>query len=106
LAEEGLFDRLMDEAEAKGVSALRDFEPDLAARYPERVLALHEKDLMGKDGNDPRVGSTRNSYKYFADSVRHLRSIEGGDAVADRITSKVLQMYPRRPALRDELGRA
>ena len=105
-AAEGLYDRLMDEVEAKGLWALHEFEHDLAAHYPERVLALYENDLMGKDGKSPRVGSSRNVYANFADSVNHLRSIEGGDEVANRIIDTVLSIYPRRPALREELGRA
>ena len=104
--EEGLFDRLMDEIEQMGVPALRGFEELLVPRYPDRVLAMYRKSLLGSGGQEPPVGSTRNSYARFASQVKHMRSIPGGNKLADQIVTKVLELYPRRPALRDELSRA
>lgn len=104
--EEELFDRLMDEIEAVGISALKGFEEPLTPRYPERILAMYRKDLLGPGEAEPPVGSTRNSYATFAGQVRHVRSIPGGDELADYVIAKVLELYPRRPALRDELAQA
>ena len=104
--EEELFDRLMDEIEPKDVFELREFEEFLAPRYPQRILAMYRKKLLGPGEVDPPVGDTRNSYATFAGQVRHVRSIPGGDDLADHIIAKVLELYPRRPALRQELGRA
>ena len=104
--EEELFDRLMDEIEAMGVPALRGFEEFLAPRYPERVLAMYRKDLLGQEEGKPPVGSTRHSYAQYASQVKHVRSIPGGSELADEIVEKVLELYPRRPALRSELSRA
>lgn len=105
-AEEGLFDRLMNEIESKGTSPLGEFECYLKDRYPERLLALYQVELLGKGGDNPPVGSKRSSYYHYAARVRHLRTIPGGDEVADRIIARVLEIYPRRSALRDELGSA
>lgn len=105
-AEEELFDRLMDEVEPQGVSALRGFEEFLAPRYPQRILAMYRKEFLGPGEVKPPVGDTRNSYATFAGQVRHVRSIPGGDELAEYVIAKVLELYPRRPALRQELGRA
>ncbi len=104
--EEGLFDRLMDEIEPQGVHALEEFEELLAPRYPQRILAMYRRKLLGPGEVKPPVGDTRNSYATFAGRVQHVRSIPGGDELADYIIAKVLELYPRRPALREELGRA
>ena len=104
--EEELFDRLMDEIEVMGVPALRGFEEFLAPRYPERILAMYRKDLLGQEEGKPPVGSTRHSYAQYASQVKHVRSIPGGGELADEIVEKVLELYPRRPALRSELSRA
>ena len=103
---EGLFDRRMDEIEPKGVFALRGFEELLTPRYPERILSMYRKDLLGTGEKKPPVGSSRSSYARYARQVRHMRSIPGGDELADHIIEKVLELYPRRPALRSELSRA
>ena len=103
---EELFDRLMDEIEPKGVFALRGFEELLTPRYPERILSMYRKDLLGTGEKKPPVGSSRSSYARYARQVRHMRSIPGGDELADHIIEKVLELYPRRPALRSELSRA
>lgn len=104
--QEKLFDRLMDEIEQVGVPALSGYEELLAPRYPERVLAMYRKGLLGPGGRKPPIGSTRNAYARYASQVKHVRSIPGGDELADHIVARVLELYPRRPALRDELSEA
>lgn len=102
LAAEGLFDRLMDEIEKKGLSALGSHEEELVARYPKRVLKLYLDDA---EHNSLFPGGNRKDYQSFARRLSHIKTIPGGSEHVARIVGNMREQYARRPALMDELSR-
>ena len=102
LAAEGFYDMLMDEVEAAGLSTLEGHEGTLAERYPERVLAMHLKELKS---NQTYPGNDRTAYRRFCERLAHVKKLPGGEAAVAQIVDEMRRTYPRRPALLDELSR-
>lgn len=102
LAAEGLYGMLMDEVEATGLFALDKYEAELAKRYPERVLAMHLKEI---EGNQTYPGHNRKAYQLFCQRLVHIKGLPGGEIEVHRIVEQIRCEYPRRPALLDELSR-
>ena len=102
LAAEGLYDRLMLEAEKGGASAVRAYESELVPHYPDRVLKVYLDELVAHGANP---GSSRKAYRYLAQELRHVKSLPGGEAPVRRFVAQMRQRFPRRPALLDELSR-
>lgn len=101
LAAEGLYNMLMDEAEAAGLFALGKHEAALAERHPERVLTLHLREL---EDNPRYPGSNRKGYQQFCQRLVHIKALPGGEAAVQKIVEQTRLKYPRRPALLDELS--
>ena len=101
LAAEGLYDRLMDDIECEGVTALCYYEEELVGHCPERVLRLYLDDL---EHNRAYPGDTRKSYQHFAQHLLHVKALPGGEAPVTAIVAQMRERYPRRPALMDELS--
>ena len=101
IAAEGLFDRLMREAEEAGLGALRYYEHMLVERYPDRVLKVYVDDLQKFMANP---GSDRKAYQQLARHLVHTRDLPGGEEPARRFVRDVCQEFPRRYALIEELS--
>lgn len=101
LAAEGLYDRLMDEAEKEGLYGIHTYESELVEHCPERVLKLC-LDNLERDHRYP--GSTRKGYRQFAQHLLHINALPGGEGPVAAIVAQMLKQYPNRPALRDELS--
>lgn len=76
--------------------------PHLAGRYPKEMLALYLKllELMADKT------SNRSQYQNLAALMKKVKKdIEGSHAAIDELAASLIQQYPRRPAMREELGR-
>ena len=99
----GLKDRLMDQLELhRDTFALARYEGELVGEYPERVLAIYRASLKNLDG---QVGSNRNGYQHFAAYLRHIAGLPGGRALVDEVKTRIMQEFPRRWALQEEIAR-
>ncbi len=81
---------------------LRLVHPHLAGRYSKEMLALYLSELetmADKAGN-------RSQYQNLAALMKKVKQdIEGSHAAIDELAASLIQKYPRRPAMREELGR-
>ncbi len=102
IAAEGLYERLMGEAEEAGLGALRYFERELVERYPDRVLKIHVDDLQKFMANP---GSDRKAYQQLARRLCHIKGLPGGEEPVRRFVRDVCQEFPRRRALIEEMSR-
>ncbi|MCO6487068.1 MAG: hypothetical protein J5I98_01560 [Phaeodactylibacter sp.] len=76
--------------------------PYLGRLYPKEVLALYLsvlETMADKAGN-------RSQYQNLAALMKKVKQdIEGSHAAIDELAASLIQQYPRRPAMREELGR-
>ena len=75
--------------------------PHLAGRYPKEMLALYLKllELMADKA------SNRSQYQNLAALMKKVKQdIEGSHAAIDELAASLIQQYPRRSAMREELG--
>lgn len=101
LLEEEEYEALMDQIE-RGLLWSSDTQRCLKLVYPhcpERVVAYASR-CARNAAADMRK---RSHYQVFAAQLSLLRSFETGKRAADEILADVLNSYPSRPALRDEL---
>ena len=102
-AEEGLYDRLMDYAEKSfDLSPLRQYEKLLVKFSPERVLKVYEAHLRKAACH----ASGRSYYADWANTIKHMQSIKGGKAIAEKIAADWREQYKNRPAMMQEMDRA
>jgi hypothetical protein len=85
-----------------GERELAAVRPYLARRYPQEILALYLPMLENLGDNT----SNRKEYAQLAELMRKLKQdIEGSHTAVDRLAAKLIQKYPRRPAMEEELER-
>ncbi|MCB9050893.1 MAG: SWIM zinc finger family protein [Lewinellaceae bacterium] len=81
---------------------LSQVHPYLARNYPKEMLPLYRnvlKTMADKAGN-------RGEYQRVAALMKKIKQdIEGSHAAIDELAASLIQQYPRRPAMREELGR-
>jgi hypothetical protein len=81
---------------------LDTIHPHLAKRFPKEMLALYLP-LLEKMGEN---ASSRPAYQELAELMKKVRQdIEGSHAAIDEMAQRLIQKYPRRPAMIEELGK-
>jgi hypothetical protein len=102
IAEE-YWDRLMAYVEKNiqlgGYSSLREYEPYLKPRYPERMLAFYRSQII--DYADKNMG--RDHYKYVADVLKTMKGYPGGTETVSSLLAHFKSIYSRRKAMMEEL---
>lgn len=87
---------------AAAADLMRDIE-DLCEAYPSfiswRAAGSFEREYV------PRKKGCRRACERLARAVEHVAKLPGGPAVRDQVVDEVIALYPRRPALREVLGR-
>ena len=94
-----LWDRLMQFVE-RHEHLVTEYGERLFAHFPDRVRTVWEYRLR----EEARSTSDRHGYRCLARSIREYRQI-GGKAAAHDLRDRILEEFPRRPAMRDELSR-
>ena len=104
LAAEGLVERLVDEL-GRGTVRLRSpasYEGLLVDDHPELLVAWYAEDARKSMGS---YAAGRKAYRAAAERLRHLAGLPGGADSAQEIADEWKRMYPRRPAMFEELAR-
>lgn len=105
LAAEGLVERLVDEL-MHGEVRFRSpasYEDLLVVDHPELLVAWYAEDARrSMEGYMPG----RKAYQTAAEKLHHLASLPGGAEPALELADEWKRMYPRRPAMFEELARA
>ncbi len=96
---DGLWDRLMQFVE-RHEHLVTEYGQRLFAHFPERVRTVWERRLR----EEARATSDRSGYRRLARSIREYRQV-AGKASAHDLRDRILEEFPRRPAMRDELSR-
>ena len=104
IAEE-YWDRLMAYVEENiqlgGYSSLREYEPYLKSRYPERMLAFYH--LQITDYAAKNMG--RDHYKYVAGVLKTMKEYPGGVETVTSLLAYFKSVYSNRRAMMEELGK-
>lgn len=85
-----------------GEHILELVHPYLAGRYPQKMLALYLSllDSMGDKAN------SRGDYQRLAALMKKIKQdIEGSHSAIDELAAALILKYPRRPAMKEELGK-
>jgi len=100
---EGQWERLLQLMPADpGEPTLALVHPHLAGRYPKKMLALYLKLLETMADK----ASNRSQYQNLAALMKKVKQdIEGSHAPVDELAASLIQKYPRRPAMKEELGK-
>lgn len=81
-------------------SVLSTVHPHLCKQYPATLLAMYLP-VLEKMGDD---ASNRKAYEHLAAMMKKIKKdIAGSHAVIDDLVARVMQKYPRRPAMLEEL---
>lgn len=98
--EEKLYDRLLELVLAKpGLAWLETYEKHLVGRYPDQVLQKYAREL----DLDAQNSAGRDAYRHWAATLRHMRSLPGGEETVRTLVAGWRERYPRRTAMLDEL---
>lgn len=101
--EEGQWERLLHLLPPNpGEHTLALVHPYLAGRYPKEMLGFYLSALeqMADKANN------RGEYQRLAALMKKVKQdIEGSHAAIDELAASLIRKYPRRPAMREELGR-
>lgn len=98
--EEKLYDRLLERVlAAPGLFWLQTYEKHLSGRYPDQVLRKYAREL----DSDARRSAGRDIYRSWAGTLRHMRSLPGGEELVRELVAGWREKYPRRSAMLDEL---
>ncbi|MCR4672115.1 MAG: hypothetical protein K5637_02620 [Lachnospiraceae bacterium] len=93
------YERLMTGVEYGGSYYLKQYEGELAARFPERC-----RQIIIKTAETQAVGSSnRNEYRKLAQTLRWLKRYPGGSETASELANQYCERYPRRWAMIEEL---
>lgn len=101
LFEEEDYNRLMAYCE-KVERIERDYVVKLSEIYPDRVIAILDKNLS----TDEKFMNSRNAYKSYAVSLKSVGKFNGGEELQQKHLQDVIRRFPNRPALKDELRKA
>jgi hypothetical protein len=85
-----------------GGGTLSILHPHLAKRYPAEMLAYYlvELDHMASEA------SNRKAYQRLAGLMKKIKQdIKGSHSTIDELALSLIKRYPRRPAMREELGK-
>ena len=97
---EGRFDIVMDKVEEPPVSdGLLDIYKELEELYPERCFKVRVESVR----TYAKVARKRSDYRCMAEDLRRICKYDGGKAMARKLASEFVAMYPRRSAMIDEL---
>lgn len=105
LAAEGLVEHLVDEL-MHGEVRFRSpasYEGLLVVDHPELLVAWYAEDARKSMGS---YAAGRKAYRAAAEKLHHLASLPGGAEPALELADEWKRMYPRRPAMFEELARA
>lgn len=82
---------------------------ELVLRHAEEIKAAFPKELIQIFTEIIRVeaktADTRPKYQQIAQKLQKLKKIPGGIVAASLLKEELLQKYPRRSAMKDELRR-
>jgi tetratricopeptide (TPR) repeat protein len=81
--------------------SLREYEPYLKSRYPERMLAFYRLQII--DYAAKNVG--RNHYQYVVDVLKTMEKYPGGAETVNSLLAHFKSVYSKRRAMMEELGR-
>lgn len=99
--QEGQWERLLQLIpKAPSESTLATAHPHLAHRYPQEMLAFYSKMLYDLS----EKASSRSEYQRLAGLMKKVKQdIEGSSAAMDVLAADLIQKYPRRPAMAEEM---
>ena len=80
----------------------RDYVVKLSEIYPDRVIAILDKNLS----TDEKFMNSRNAYKSYVASLKSVGKFNGGAELQQKHLRDVIRRFPNRPALKDELRKA
>ena len=90
----------MDKVEEPPVSdGLLDIYKELEELYPERCFKVRVESVR----TYAKVARKRSDYRCMAEDLRRICKYDGGKAMARKLASEFVAMYPRRSAMIDEL---
>ena len=101
LAAEGATAELWKEVEHAGFYELMRFEEALVCDYAEELSAIYHEKLMGDLSN----ANTRKGYARALSMLSRIQRFPGGDLRALETAGEIRGLYPKRPALLDELSK-
>lgn len=85
-----------------GEHTLSMLHPHLTKRYPSEMLAFYLVEL----DNMASEASNRKAYQRLAGLMKKIKQdIEGSHSTIDELALSLIQQYPRRPAMKEELGK-
>ncbi|MDO4798541.1 MAG: SWIM zinc finger family protein [Coriobacteriales bacterium] len=102
LAEQGRLDDLLTEIEKHNdADLLKDYDVLLAQDYPARVIKLYRNKVM----SDLDRASSRNGYRAALLYLERMGTLPQADQAFVDTAADIRAIYPRRPALHDELSK-
>ncbi len=101
--EEGQWQRLLQIIPADASEhTLEIVRPHLATRYPNELLAMYVdtfREMAAQAGD-------RKNYRALATLMKQVKeAIPGSELAINELAKSLIQTYPQRPAMRDELGK-
>jgi uncharacterized Zn finger protein len=103
--EEEYWDKLMTYVEKNiqlgQYSSLREYEPYLKSRHPERMLAFYHSQII--DYAAKNMG--RDHYKYVAGVLKTMEKYPGGNETVNSLLIQFKSAYSKRRAMMEELGK-
>ena len=97
--EEKLWDRLLKYVTNNSIFDLKRYEPDLVKIYPQEILQLYVSELK----RSAKQAHSRSTYSQWAQTLKHMKTIEGGPVIVNELLNEWRQVYRNRPAMMQEL---
>ena len=85
--------------ESKSAHTLKEYEKYLKKDYKDELITLYSAYVY----DELKRGTGRGLYQQVCSYLRHINKL-GGRSRSEAIIEDLKRMYPRRPALLDELG--
>ncbi|MDR0606428.1 MAG: SWIM zinc finger family protein [Bacteroidales bacterium] len=82
-------------------SSLKEYEPYLKSRYPERMLAFYQLQIINYAAKN--IG--RDHYKYVAGVLKTMKEYPSGVEIVSSLLAHFKSVYSKRRAMMEELGR-
>ena len=101
-SEEKLYDRLLENVmSSAGLYDLRSYEAELLPIFPEEVLGKYVHEINAAAAS----AAGREVYRDWVKTLRHMRSLPGGEEAVRKIVHEWRDVYRRRKAMMEELNK-
>ncbi|MBK5196299.1 MAG: hypothetical protein JJE08_09800 [Proteiniphilum sp.] len=94
------WDDLLQLCRNSGIGMIRKYEKHLRPRYPKEVFSIYLQYVQQQ-----ATITDKEAYKRVAETLKWMKSFEGGTAVVRQLINQFRQTYRRRPYMMKELDR-